>query len=255
VKIWGSTPITPESRTRDDALRLVRFLLDRVTTDAQLHDRILGDKTISRATRVTALKLTSGFWSSRVRGMADNLVSSLFARPMVRAEVLDSVRGDPALHPEVRAAALALAETWPESARDLNDAAWALVKLPNRREADSRRGLRLAEAACQLEPDHGDYLITLGMARYRTGQYEKAQATLFRSNQHNRNRAPANLAFLAMTQRRLNQVGAARATLARLREVMKGPNTANDAENQEFLREAESVILNSPELPENVFAP
>ena len=57
-----------------------------------------------------------------------------------------------------------------------------------------------------------------------------------------------------MTQQRLNQTEAARATLERLREVMKDPKTAANAENQAFRREAESVILNSSELPEDVFA-
>ena len=115
----------------------------------------------------------------------------------------------------------------------LNNAAWALVKLPNRPEADSRRGLRLAEEACQLEPGTtGAYSQHVGVAQYRTGQYEKAQATLTRSNQLNGNREPADLAFLAMTQHRLNQVEAARATLERLREVMKDPKTAGNEENQ-----------------------
>jgi hypothetical protein len=93
------------------------------------------------------------------------------------------------------------------------------------------------------------------VAQYRTGQYEKAQATLKRSNELNGDRQPADLAFLAMTQHRLKQVEATLATLERLREVMRDPETAANEENRRFLREAESVILNSPELPEDVFAP
>jgi tetratricopeptide (TPR) repeat protein len=255
VKLWDATPITPESRARDEALGLLRSLLERVTSAAELRDRIAGDQTIFPATRATALKLAESLWATRIRQQAESLVASLRARPLLRADVLDSVRADPTINPEVRAAALALAETWPESPEALNNAAWGLVKLPNRPEADSRRGLRLAETACQLEPDNGAYLNTLGVAQYRTGQYEKAQATLTRSNQLNGSRQPADLAFLAMTQHRLNQVEAARATLERLREVMKDPKIAASAENQGLLREAETVILNSPELPEEVFAP
>jgi tRNA A-37 threonylcarbamoyl transferase component Bud32 len=168
---------------------------------------------------------------------------------------VNSVRADPTINPEVRAAALAVAQSWPDSALALNNAAWALVKRPNRPEVDSRRGLRLAEVACQLEPGNGAYLTTLGVAQYRTGQYEKAQVTLKRSNGLHGNREPADLAFLAMTQHRLHQAEAARATFERLRELMKDPKIAANAENQGFLREAEAVILNSPELPEEVFAP
>jgi hypothetical protein len=255
VKLWDATPITPESLAWDEALGLLRFLLERVTSAAELRDRISGDQTISPETRATALKLAGSFWATRIRHLAEGQVSSRFDRLLLRTDVLDSVRADPALNPEVRAAALALAETWPESALALNNAAWVLIKLPNRPEADSRRGLRLAETACQLAPNNGTYLNTLGVAQYRTGQYEKTQVTLTRSNQLNGNRQPADLAFLAMTQHRLRQVEAARAALERLRELMKDPKIAANAENEGFLREAETVILNSPELPEEVFAP
>jgi tetratricopeptide (TPR) repeat protein len=257
VKVWDATPITSESRARDEALGLLRFLLERVTSAAELRDRIAGDQTISPKTRAIAWKLAESFWAARIRGQAERLVSSLFARLLVRAEVLDSVRADPTINPEVRAAALALAEAWSESvsAEALNVAAWVLVRLPNRPEADLRSGLRLAEAACQLRPNSGDILHTLGVAQYRTGQYEKAQATLTRSSHLNRNRQPADLAFLAMTQHRLHQVEAARATLQRLRELMKDPEIATNTESPRLLREAETVIVNSPELPEEIFVP
>jgi Flp pilus assembly protein TadD len=255
VKLWDAAPMTPESRARDDALRLLRFLLERVTSEAELYDRIAGDPTISKETRATALKLAEGFWVMRIRGQSSRLVSSLFARLLRRAEVLDAVHADRSLNPEVRAAALALAETWTESPNDLNNAAWGLIKLSNRPDADYRRGLRLAETACQLMPHIGHLLNTLGVAQYRVGQFEKALATLTRSNQLSGNREPADLAFLAMTQHRLSQPEAARATLQRLRAVMKDPEIAEVGENQDFFREAETVILNSPELPEDVFAP
>jgi tetratricopeptide (TPR) repeat protein len=255
VKVWDRTPMTPESLARDDALRLIRFLLERVASAAELRDRIAGDRTISPETRATALKLAEGFWAARIRGQVESLVSSSFARLLIRADVLVSLRADPALDPAVRAAALALAGTWPELPNDLNDAAWRLVAPADPPETDSRRGLRLAEAACQLEPDNGSILNTLGVAQYRAGQYEKALATLKRSNRLQGNRQPADLAFLAMTQHRLNQAEAARATLQRLRVVMIEPDIADAFENQDFLHEAETVIVNSPELPENVFAP
>jgi tetratricopeptide (TPR) repeat protein len=255
VKVWDCTPVTPESLARDDALRLLRFLLERVASAAELRDRIAGDRTISPETRATALKQAEDFWAAWIRGQAESRVSSAFARLLVRADVLDSLRADPALDPAVRAAALALAETWPESAGDLNQAAWALVKFANPPEADSRRGLRLAEIACQLEPDNGAILNTLGVAQYRAGQYERALATLKRSNELSGDQQPSDQAFLAMTQHRLNRAEAARATLQRLRAVMKEPAIADAGENQDFLHEAETVILNAPELPEDVFAP
>jgi hypothetical protein len=258
VEIWDATPMTPELRARDDALRLIRFLLERVTSEAELRDRIAGDPTISKETRATALELARGFWTTRIRGQASRLVSSLFARLLLRADVLDAVRADRTLIPEVRAAALALAlaETWPESPMALNNAAWELVKLPDRPHADFRRGLRLAETVCQLEPHNVAFLNTLGVAQYRAGQSEKALATLSRSNELNFNRDPADLAFLAMAQQRLGEVEAARQTLTRLRAVMKAPaRGANTEDAAAFLHEAEALIELDPAFPADPFAP
>ena len=95
----------------------------------------------------------------------------------------------------------------------------------------------------------------MGAAQYRTGQYEQSLATLTRSKQLDGDREPTALAFLAMTQHRLNQVDAARATLERLRELMKDPDIGVDDEDRASLREAEALILNLPGLPEDVFAP
>jgi hypothetical protein len=76
VKVWDGTLITPESLAQDDALRLIRFLLERVTSEAELRDRIAADKTISQETRATALKLAEGVWATRIRVQAESLVSS-----------------------------------------------------------------------------------------------------------------------------------------------------------------------------------
>jgi WD40 repeat protein/serine/threonine protein kinase len=70
VKVWDATSITPESQDRDDALSVVRFLLERVTSEAELRDRIMGDKAISDSTRAAALKMAGGFWLQRVRRKA-----------------------------------------------------------------------------------------------------------------------------------------------------------------------------------------
>ena len=121
-----------------------------------------------------------------------------------------------AQNPEARATALALAETWPESASSLMNAAWTLVEHPDRPEADYQRGIRLSQAAIRMEPDNGVYLDTLGAAQYRARQYERALITLTRSNRLIENGDPANLAFLAMTQQRLKLAETARAALERL---------------------------------------
>jgi hypothetical protein len=100
-----------------------------------------------------------------------------------------------------------------------------------------------------LEPDNGQFVNTLGIAQYRLGEYKKALETLTRSDQINVARDnvahPADLAFLAMTQHQLGRPDQAKATLVRLREIMKQPRWAQAKKSQGFLREAEALIQKS----------
>ena len=92
-------------------------------------------------------------------------------------------------------------------------------------------------------------LNTLGVAYFRSGNYDKAIETLLRSAQINRTQLPgshpADLAFLAMTHQHLGHAKEAQADFQRLRERMKNPRWAQDAEAQGFVREAEALLANS----------
>jgi tetratricopeptide (TPR) repeat protein len=125
------------------------------------------------------------------------------------------------------------------------------VKPPDRDISDYRKGLRYSEEACQLEPRHGLYLNTLGVAHYRVGNYEKALEVLLRADAINQKQfqgsIPRDLTFLAMTQHRLGHAQEAQTYLQRLRERMKDPHWAPNAEFQHveaqgLLREAEALL-------------
>ena len=145
--------------------------------------------------------------------------------------------------PVIQAACLTLAGIWPESAVECNNAAFAQVRDPGQPAAVYERGLRLARAACRLEPSNGVFLNTLGVAQYRSGLVEDAVVTLTRSNASNKESEPADLAFLALAQHRLGQVQQARHSLSRLRELMKKPHSIADHEAEDFLHEAETIEL------------
>jgi tetratricopeptide (TPR) repeat protein len=137
--------------------------------------------------------------------------------------VAAALRAQPAADPEIHAASLKVAKTWPESADRCNNAAWTLVHDPGRPEADYQRGLRLAKSAYRLEPKNVAYLNSLGVAQYRCGLTAEAVATLTRSNDLNKNKEPSDLAFLALAQHGLGQSDNAREALRRLRDLMKDP--------------------------------
>ena len=73
-----------------------------------------------------------------------------------------------------QAGILAVAQTYPEDPSALNNLARELVKLPGGEMSGFRKALRYSEEACQLEPENGDFLTTLGVAYYRVGNDEKA---------------------------------------------------------------------------------
>jgi serine/threonine protein kinase len=174
---------------------------------------------------------------------AEAIVPPLFARWLLRDDVLAALEAQPVADPVIQAACLKLAGAWPESASECNNAGWAVVRDPGRPEIDYQRGLRLARAACRLEPESVAFLDTLGVAQYRCRLMAEALATLTRSNDRNHQDEPSDLAFLALAQHRLGQPDKVRGTLARLRELMKDPQRSEDAEAKAFAREAETIEL------------
>jgi hypothetical protein len=172
----------------------------------------------------------------------------------LREDVLAALDARPTADPELQAACLKLAGSWPEAAMDCNNVGFSLVREPGQPAVNYQRGLRLALAACRLEPFNGVFLNTLGVAQYRSGLITEALVTLTRSNGMNKQKEPADLAFLALAQHRLGQLGQARDTLARLRALMKRPQSVGGQEPEAFLREAETIERDHV-FPDNPFAP
>jgi hypothetical protein len=207
----------------------------------------------------------------RQRGLVSH-VDSLFRNLLLRKEVLAALRKDPTLDEADREFAVQVANTRLEDFGVLNSNAWNLVRHreggkgayvralslfePAVRLAPWHAGkdtyahaLSLSEAAVRLAPGDGMALNTLGVAQYRTGRYAVALATLTKSEKLNANKEgslPADLAFLAMAQHQLGKKDEAKATLDRLRKVMKQPRWVNDSEATGFLREAEELIEGKP---------
>jgi WD40 repeat protein/serine/threonine protein kinase len=176
------------------------------------------------------------------------LLSFLLSKPLAKADVLAYMRDAAAIRPEVRQLALTLAERYREEPDPdrYHRASRALVRQRYLDAGQYQFALWQAKTACRLTPDNGELLTTLGAAYYRVGNYPEALQTLLRSDQlqtaRNQGSLPADLVFLAMTRHRLGQTNEARATLARLQEVMKQSRWANDPEAQDSLHEAEEFL-------------
>jgi tetratricopeptide (TPR) repeat protein len=90
----------------------------------------------------------------------------------------------------------------------------------------------------------------LGMVYYRQGRYDKADATLRRSEEirtkSHLDSHPANLAFIAMALHKLGRTDEAKASLDRLRDLLKEEQYADDQQAKKFLLEAEQLITPAP---------
>jgi WD40 repeat protein len=180
------------------------------------------------------------------RRSTNQMVADLFGQMHLRVEVLERLRTLPGMSPSRRQDVLAVAQTYPEDPSALNNLAWELARLPGGEMSGYRQALRYSEEACQLEPENGYWLNTLGVAYYRAGNYEKALDVLSRSDKINalkdNGSRPTDLAFLAMAHQQLGHTKEAEAKFQLLRERMKDPHFAQDAGAPGFLREAEETL-------------
>jgi hypothetical protein len=178
---------------------------------------------------------------SAVEREATGLLAGLFGKPLCKADVIDLVKTTPTIRPQVRQKALALVDRYREEQdpHRFHEAAWDTVRRPHLTALPYRLALRQAETARRLGPGEDKYTITCGVALYRAGRYQDARDTLEETHEE----VPAALAFLAMAQHRFGESRQAQETLARLREILKQPAWAKDAEAQAFLREAEAVLV------------
>ena len=186
---------------------------------------------------------------------AEAIVAPLFARLLLRDDVLAALKAQPAADPEIQAACLKLAGAWPESAdRSATTSVGLWFATPGSRK-------RITSAACAWPRPPAGSNLTMALSSIpwawpstAAGSVAEALATLTRSNDLNKEKEPADLAFLALAQNRLGQSEKARDTLGRLRELMKNPERAGDQEAQAFLREAETIELDQV-FPADPFAP
>jgi len=88
--------------------------------------------------------------------------------------------------------------------RLLNNLAWILVTCPESHR-DVSRALRLVEQAVQLTPEKGVYWNTLGVVRYRAGNWKEAIEALAKSMELRRGGDSFDFFFLAMAHWRLHQ--------------------------------------------------
>lgn len=141
----------------------------------------------------------------------------------------------------------------PNSVETHIDLAWVLATHRDPKVRDPERAVELARKATELLPEAGKTWGTLGVARYRVGEWDSAIAALEKSESLAPNERPARRGFfLAMTHWRLRHAAEARTWYDRAVAWME----KDQPQNEELLRfraEAET-LMGLGELPADVFA-
>jgi WD40 repeat protein len=250
LKIEDGRPLTPETAVKCEALALLKHLAGSPALSIE-PARIRDDHTIRGPIRQRALDLAPQVADGLVRREADSLVRSLLNDGFVlRARLVGAIRQKPGLSNLMRKEALAQAEHFVENPYVLN--CRSRLTLRQAKEPDSTYHIALcqAQAACGHEPDNPDYLVTLGMAHYRLGQYDDALSKLEGAKQRfadaGRPTPPALLAFLAMTHHRRGKRTRAQAALDQLHDSMRRSSGTGQDEAKAFLAEAEGLVGGKP---------
>jgi Tfp pilus assembly protein PilF len=89
-------------------------------------------------------------------------------------------------------------KSYPTNPDLLDEFAWYLVAVPDRRRRRPEEALRLSRQAVQESPSKNGYYNTLGLAEYRNGHWDEAITALKRSIELDAGNDPTDYFFLAM---------------------------------------------------------
>jgi serine/threonine protein kinase len=132
----------------------------------------------------------------------------------------------------------------PDSPRLENDLAWSLATNPDPALREPRRAIELAGQAVGQAPGERSYRNTLGVARYRAGDWEAAIEALERSMSLGSGGDPLDWYFLAMAHWQRGEKEQARTWYDRSAAWMK-ERSSNDEELLRFRSEAAALLGSS----------
>ena len=175
-------------------------------------------------------------------------MQSLYARHLLKEDVLAELRSDRTLSPRLRAAAIEIAGRRTENASRIYESAWLTIVRPVGSPDDNRLALRRLEAACRVAADDperlAEYRDALALALYRVGRPADALEAL-RETARSRARpaaSPLELAVTAMAGHRLGRDAEAREAIEKLRASVESGKWSSDQDAIGFLREADGVV-------------
>jgi tetratricopeptide (TPR) repeat protein len=160
-------------------------------------------------------------------------------QPELRSHFINELRKH-GLYKELEAEYREAIRLKPDDSVPHNDLAWLLATCPDLKVRDPQQAVEQAQKGVELAPDQGGYWTTLGVARYRNGNWKSAIEALMKSAQLRNGGDGFDFFFLAMAHWQLNEKEKARASYDQAVNFMD----KNDPENEELKRfRAEAAAL------------
>jgi tetratricopeptide (TPR) repeat protein/predicted Ser/Thr protein kinase len=177
-----------------------------------------------------------------VRPYSDSLTMNQ-ARRLDLLETLGDVEEARVVRKELRRDYERAIQHDPEDDRALNNLAWLLAKRRGSSADEARQAVELARQAVRIAPERGDLWNTLGVACYRSADWNAARNALERSMSLRSGGDPYDWFFLAMLGNRQGRDEEARKWYDRARAwVQADPTHASNKELSAFSDEAAALL-------------
>src|SRR5262249_5977846 len=116
VLLWDATRLTAELLDEREARSAVAFWFGKGMARAKVSAHLREEASLRDGVRTRALALVEPYEECRVRAEAEQVIRSLFSKPMLQSEVLERLQADTVLGERVRRAAVVLAEQFVDHA-------------------------------------------------------------------------------------------------------------------------------------------
>jgi tetratricopeptide (TPR) repeat protein len=123
----------------------------------------------------------------------------------------------------------------------LNELAWYLVACPEPRVRDAARALKYAEQATASDPNTQELWTTLGVMRYRNGDWKGTTAALEKASKLNGGKGALDFLFLAMAYWHLENRAQARESFQTAVHLLQKDPSLNE-ELLPYRAEAEALL-------------
>jgi tetratricopeptide (TPR) repeat protein len=224
VRVWDLETKDLLLTLRDRSIGSIAFSADGTRLASASGDKsVLIWETESPSTHYEARR------TSTIRRRAvEPLVERLFEEHLLMANVIQLLEDNTSLSRDLREAAIRTARARGDHIEELNELSWKIVRRSGQSVEAYQEALRRAKAVCTIRPI-AIHLNTLGIAKYRVGQFEEAIATLGDANRLNKNsyNHASDLLFIAMCHYRLGHFEEANARLVEARKMAQSANSKN----------------------------